>query len=47
MIAQNKSRGKIKTTQGNNKFTNTFILHKKHVYNHKITIYIKYKKSLS
>ena len=44
MIAQNKSREKIKTAQGNNEFTNTFILHKKkHFYNLEITVYIKYK----
>ena len=43
MIAQNKSQGKMKTTKNNYKFTNEFILHKKHVYNHKITVCIKYK----
>ena len=43
MIAQNKSRGKIKTTQSNNKFINTFILHKKQVYNLNIPVYISYK----
>ena len=30
MIAQNKPRGKMKTTQSSNKFANEFILQQKH-----------------